>query len=198
MASAPLSLQGGPDEQRAQELQLGSRQNASWNLAASRPNQIWSYDFLSDRTTDGRQIRILNVVDEHTRLCIGSRVARNFGAEDVRATLEELFEQSGRPQVLRSDNGREFTAELLADWLRDQGVGQAFIDRGAPQQNPYVERFNGTMRNEILNGELFHSVLEAKVVVAEFVELYNEVRPHRGLGMKTPRAFFESTRVGSE
>lgn len=186
-----------PQRKSRQKKALGSRENASWNLAASRPNQIWSYDFLSERTTDGRPLRVLNVVDEHTRLCIGSKVARNFGAEDVRRVLQGLFEASGKPEILRSDNGREFTAELLADWLAEQQVGQAFIDRGAPQQNPYVERFNGTMRNDVLNGELFHSVLEAQVVVDRFVTEYNEIRPHRGLGMKTPRAFYEGTRVGS-
>lgn len=185
-----------PARRSRQKKSLGSKQNASWNLAASQPNQIWSYDFLSERTLDGRPLRVLNVVDEFTRVCIGSKVARGFGARDVQEVLEKLFERSGRPRILRSDNGREFTAELLADWLEEQGVGQAFIDRGAPQQNPYVERFNGTMRNDVLNGELFHSVLEAQVVIDKFVFEYNEIRPHRGLDMKTPRAFFESTRVG--
>jgi hypothetical protein len=88
---------------------------------------------------------------------------------------------------LRSDNGREFTAELLAEWLACERVGQAFIDRGAPQQNPDVERFNGTMRDEVLNGETFHSLLEARVVIADWVIEYNGLRPHRGLGMRHPR-----------
>ncbi len=187
-----------PQRKSRQKKALGGKQNASWNLAASHQDQIWSYDFLSERTVDGRQLRVLNVVDEYTRICVGSKVARNFGAGDVQVELERLFDAQGRPKILRSDNGREFAAESLADWLRGLGVAQAFIDRGAPQQNPYVERFNGTMRNEVLNGELFHSVLEAQVVIDQFVEEYNTIRPHRGLGMKSPRAFAASTRVGRE
>ena len=187
-----------PAKPSRQKKNLGSKDNASWNLAASHPNQIWSYDFVSDRTADGRPLKILNVVDEHTRLCIGSHVARAIGAGDVQEQLAEMFARHGKPQIIRSDNGREFTAESLAEWLRAEGVRQAFIDRGAPQQNPYVERFNGTMRDELLNGELFHTLLEARVVLAEFVITYNEVRPHRGLGMQTPQAFSERARVGSK
>lgn len=187
-----------PHKPSLRKKNLGSTQNSSRNLAASRPNQIWSYDFVADRTADGRPLKILNVVDEYTRLCIGSYVARAIGAADVQGQLAEMFARHGRPKIIRSDNGREFTADSLAEWLSQQGVAQAFIDRGAPQQNPYVERFNGTMRDETLNGELFHSLLEARVVIAEFVTEYNEIRPHRGLGMQTPMAFSESTRVGSE
>jgi len=187
-----------PPTKSRQKKNLGSSMNASWNLGASHRNQIWSYDFVSARTTDGRPLRILNVVDEHTRLCIGSYVARSIGAGDVKEQLGALFARHGRPGLLRSDNGREFTAELLGEWLSGQGVAQAFIDPGSPQQNPFVERFNGTMRDEVLNGESFHSVLEARVVIAAFVTEYNELRPHRGLGMKTPLAFAEAARVGSE
>ena len=172
--------------------------NSSTNLAASHRNQIWSYDFVSDRTADGRPLKILNVVDEHTRLCIGSVVSRAFGARDVQEALSDLFARHGRPEIIRSDNGREFTAESLAEWLCEEGVAQAFIDRGSPQQNPYVERFNGTMRDEKLNGELFGTLLEAQVVIAEWVIEYNEVRPHRGLGMQTPKQFSERAKVVSE
>lgn len=187
-----------PHRPSRQKKALGSSQNSATNLAASHANQIWSYDFVSDRTADGRPLKILNVVDEHTRLCIGSYVARAIGAHEVQEQLQEMFARHGKPKILRSDNGREFTAESLAEWLSEEGVAQAFIDRGSPQQNPYVERFNGTMRDEKLNGELFHSLLEARVVIAEWVVEYNEIRPHRGLGMQTPHAFSESTRVGSE
>lgn len=99
--------------------------------------------------------------------------------------------------MIRSDNGREFIALDLKAWLEVQGVGQLFIEKGSPQQNAYVERFNGSMRDELLNGELFRSVLEARVLVAEWVDRYNTIRPHRGLGMKTPAAFYESVREGS-
>ena len=176
---------------------LGAAASSAWALGATGPDDVWSYDFVSSRTEDGLPLRILNVVDEFTRRCLGCQVARNLGARDVAAFLEELFERHGRPRVLRSDNGREFIAESLRDWLAAQHVTQAFIEKGMPQQNAFVERFNGTMRDEVLNGELFHSVLEARVVIAEWVEEYNTVRPHRGLGMRTPAAFFESITEGS-
>jgi transposase InsO family protein len=174
----------------------GHKAASAWAIAASGADDVWSYDFVAFRTEDGLPLRILNVVDEFTRRCLGSKVARHLGARDVAAFLEELFERHGRPRLLRSDNGREFIAQSLADWLTQQGVAQAFIEKGMPQQNAYVERFNGSMRDEVLNGELFHSVLEARVVIAEWVQEYNTLRPHRGLGMRTPAAFFESINEG--
>lgn len=164
----------------------GTAENASWNRPATRPNEVWSYDFMSSVTRDGRSLRILNVVDEHTRLAVGCRVARSIGARDVIGELETLFRRHGKPAVLRSDNGREFIAATLADWLAGEGVQTAFIEKGSPQQNPFVERFNGSMRDELLNGEEFESLLEARVVIAAWVDRYNSERPHRGLGMMTP------------
>ena len=139
----------------------GTADKGIWGLPATRPNHVWSYDFMSGRTRDGRPIRILNVVDEYTRVALGSRVARSIGARDVIVELDRLFDQHGKPKVLRSDNGREFIADNLGEWLADQGVETAFIAKGSPQQNAFVERFNGTMRDEVLNGEEFDSVLEA-------------------------------------
>src|SRR4051794_37791050 len=124
---------------------------------------------MGGRTRDGGQIRILNVVDEYTRLALGCRVARSIGARDVIAELEQLFDRHGRPQVLRSDNGRESIAVSLGDWLAERGVKTAFIEKGSPQQNAFVERFNGTMRDEVLNGEEFDSVLEARVVLSNWI-----------------------------
>jgi putative transposase len=174
----------------------GAAANAPWNLAASQPNQIWSYDFMAARTRTGASLRILNVVDEYTRVALTSRVDRSIGAAEVIAELERLFERHGKPQLLRSDNGREFIAASLADYLAERGVGQAFIEKGSPQQNPYVERFNGTMRDELLNGEEFESLLEARVVIAAWLEQYNTMRPHRGLGMMTPSAYAASCSEG--
>jgi transposase InsO family protein len=176
----------------------GGAANAPWNLAAAGPHDIWSYDFLSATTANGTTFRVLNVVDEYTRLALGSRVDRSIGAREVIEELAGLFARHGRPKVIRSDNGREFIAASLADWLQVQGVRQAFIERGSPQQNPCVERFNGTMRDELLNGESFDTVLEARVVITRFLDEYNNLRPHRGLRMQTPQAFYESTRVGSK
>jgi len=167
----------------------GTADQAIWNLPATRPNHVWSYDFMGSRTRDGSPIRILNVVDEYTRVALGCRVARSIGARDVIAELEQLFARHGRPAVLRSDNGREFVAASLGDWLADRNVKTAFIEKGSPQQNAFVERFNGTMRDEVLNGEEFDSLLEARVVIANWVVEYNTLRPHRGLGMMTPAAF---------
>jgi transposase InsO family protein len=175
----------------------GSAAGAVWNLHASGPNHIWSYDFLSTVTADGHQIRILNIVDEFTRVAVGCRVDRSIGAGDVIHELEQVFRRHGKPKLLRSDNGREFIAASLAGWLERHSVGQAFIEKGSPQQNPFVERFNRTMRDELLNGESFHSLLEAQVVVSRWVDEYNMLRPHRGLGMKTPAAFARESRVGS-
>jgi transposase InsO family protein len=164
----------------------GTAENASWNRPATGPNEVWSYDFMSVVTRDGRPLRILNVVDEHTRVAVGCRVARSIGARDVLGELERLFQRHGKPAVLRSDNGREFIAASLGDWLAGQGVKTAFIEKGSPQQNPFVERFNGTMRDELLNGEEFATLTEARVVIADWVQRYNAERPHRGLGMMTP------------
>jgi putative transposase len=174
----------------------GTAENAIWNRPATGPNHIWSYDFMSGRTRDGASLRILNVVDEHTRVALGCRVDRSIGANDVVHELERLFDRHGKPQVLRSDNGREFIASSLLDWLAQRGIATAFIEKGSPQQNPFVERFNGTMRDELLNGEEFDSLTEARVVIGAWVEEYNTLRPHRGLGMMTPSAFAASCREG--
>jgi transposase InsO family protein len=175
----------------------GGAHNAIWNLAAVRPREIWSYDFMDTRTEDGKPLRILNVVDEYTRVALASRVARRINAADVVVELDALFARVGKPRLLRSDNGSEFISERLSAWLAERDVGQAFIEKGSPQQNAYIERFNGTMRNEVLNGETFRSVLEARVVLADWIEQYNNVRPHRGLGMLTPNAYLAASKVGS-
>jgi putative transposase len=176
----------------------GSAEQAVWNLPARGPNDVWSYDFMGGRTRDGGALRILNVVDEYTRVALSSRVARSIGARDVKAELEQLFARHGRPRLLRSDNGREFIAATLLDWLAEQGVQPLFIEKGSPQQNPFVERFNGSMRDETVAGEEFDSVLEARVVLEAWIEEYNSLRPHRGLGMRTPRQFAAAWNEGSE
>jgi transposase InsO family protein len=176
---------------------FGAAFNAAWNLAA-RPNHVWSYDFMSTRTRYGGVVRILNVVDEFTRLALGCRVERSIATADVIAELEQLFERHGTPQVLRSDNGREFVSASLQSWLAARGVQTAYIEKGRPQQNAYVERFNGTMRDEKLHGEEFDSVLEARAVLQEWVEEYKQRRPHRGLGMMTPHHFAESWKAGAK
>lgn len=176
----------------------GSDASAMWNLPATKPDHVWSYDFVATRSDSGAAIRILNVVDEFTRRSVALKVERHIGTPGVIECLDEAFEKHGKPEVIRSDNGREFIAATLSDWLSERGVAQAFIEKGSPQQNAFVERFNGSMRDEVLNGEIFRNVLEARAVVGEWVDHYNTRRPHRGLGMMTPAAFFESCKVGSK
>lgn len=164
--------------------------NSAWALPALAPMHVWSYDFIAARTRDGGALRILNVVDEFTRECVGVHVARNIGTREVRKFLERLLTQRGRPEIIRSDNGREFSSAELVTWLtKEQKVTPAFIAKASPQQNCFVERFNGTMRDQLLNGEEFDSVLEAKVVIEAWVEIYNTVRPHRALKMRPPAQF---------
>jgi transposase InsO family protein len=164
----------------------GTEENSAWALPALRPGHIWSYDFVASHTIEGGPLRILNVVDEFTRECVGSHVARSIGAREVTVFLEQLFESHGPPAIIRSDNGREFIADTVVDFLAEHGVTAAFIAKASPQQNCYVERFNGTMRRELLNGELFHSMLEARVLIHGFVQTYNHARPHRALKMQPP------------
>jgi transposase InsO family protein len=175
----------GPNGQKA----LGADENSAWALPAVHLNHVWSYDFVSFRTRNGSKVRILNVVDEFTRIAFPPRVALSIGSNDVIAHLEQLFATHGSPSMIRSDNGREFTAESVQAWLRAKGVEPVFIAKASPQQNCYVERFNGSMRDELLHGEVFHSITEARVLIAQWVEQYNTSRPHRALGMRTPSDF---------
>jgi putative transposase len=168
---------------------LGGDDNSAWALPAIRANHVWSYDFVSARTADGAPLRILNIVDEFTREAVAFHVARSIGARQITRVLEHAFDRRAKPVIIRSDNGREFIAATVVDWLAERGVTAAFIAKASPQQNCYVERFNGSMRDELLNGELFHTVLEARVVIGDWIEGYNRSRPHRSLGMMTPAAF---------
>ena len=168
---------------------IGEQANSAWMLPAVHPHHIWSYDFVSARTADGGSLRILNVLDENTREALGSLVSRAIGAREVTRHLARLFEAHGKPKHIRADNGREFIADHVQNWLREHGVEPVFIAKASPQQNCYIERFNGSMRRELLNGEHFHSVLEARVVIGQWTELYNTRRPHRGLGGMTPAAY---------
>ena len=173
----------------------GGSPNSIWNLPALYPDHIWTFDFMTDRTVDGAAFRILNIIDEYTRECVASYVARNIGARRVVWVLERIFATGRKPKFIRSDNGREFIAGVLELWLGEQGVTSAFVEKGSPQQNAFIESFNSGMRRECLNAEEFHSILEARVVIAEHVETYNTVRRHRGLGMLTPAEFARRARA---
>ena len=153
---------------------------------AERPNHVWSYDFVFDRTHDGRSLRMLVVVDEYTRECLAIYVGRRFRSEAVLETLSELFVERGTPAYIRSDNGPEFTAAAVREWLKRLGIGTLFIEPGSPWENGYVESFNGKLRDELLNGEIFYTLLEAQVLIERWRQEYNRIRPHSALGYRPP------------
>ena len=155
-------------------------------LRPERPNHVWAYDFVEDRTRDGRKFRMLNVVDEFTRECLAIRVGRRLKASDVIDVLAELFILRGTPGHIRSDNGPEFAAKAVRDWITGVRSSAAFIEPGSPWENGYVESFNGKLRDELLNTEVFNSLAEAKVLIEQWRRHYNTVRPHSALGYRPP------------
>jgi transposase InsO family protein len=149
-------------------------------------NHVWSYDFMTARTADGRAFRILNIMDEYSRECLCILVARHITANDVIEVLSTLFITMGIPKHIRSDNGPELTAKALRGWLSDLGVKTLFIEPGSPWENGYIESFNGKLRDELLNREIFTTLWEAKVLIESWRREYNEIRPHSSLGYRPP------------
>ena len=147
---------------------------------------VWSYDFVAERTHEGRAFRILNVIDEYTRECLAVKVARKLNHEDVQNCLAELFCSRGVPVHIRSDNGSEFIAQALRNWLANLEVKTLFIEPGSPWENGYVESFNGKMRDELLNREIFYTLTEAQVLIERWRKEYNTTRPHSSLGYRPP------------
>ena len=155
-------------------------------LRPERPNHVWAYDFVEDRTHDGRKFRMLNVVDEFTHECLAIRVARKLKAADVLDVLSDLFILRGVPGHIRSDNGPEFVAKQVQAWIAAVGAKTAYIEKGSPWENGYVESFNARLRDELLNGEIFYSLREAQVVIESWRRHYNTVRPHASLRFRPP------------
>jgi len=155
-------------------------------LRAERPNHVWSYDFVADQTHDGRTYRMLCIIDEFTREALAIRVARRLNSTDVIEALCDLFIVRGIPAHIRSDNGPEFIAAALREWIAAVGAKTAYIEPGSPWENGYVESFNGKLRDELLNGEIFYTLAEAKIVIEQWRRHYNTVRPHSSLGYKPP------------
>ena len=155
-------------------------------LRPQRSNHVWSYDFLEDRTHDGRRYRMLNVIDEFTRECLAIRVDRKLKAVDVIDVLSDLFILRGVPQHIRSDNGPEFVAKAVQGWITAVGAQTAYIERGSPWENGYVESFNARLRDELLNGEIFYTLREAQIIIESWRRHYNAVRPHASLDYKPP------------
>ena len=155
-------------------------------LRAERPNHVWSYDFVADRTHNGKAYRMLCIIDEFTREALAIRVARRLNSTDVIEALCDLFIVRGIPAHIRSDNGPEFIAAALREWIAAVGAKTAYIEPGSPWENGYVESFNGKLRDELLNGEIFYTLAEAKIVIEQWRRHYNTVRPHSSLGYKPP------------
>ncbi len=155
-------------------------------LRAEYPNHVWSYDFVFDRTHDGRPLRMLTIVDEYTRECVAIDVERKLGSNDVLDRLADLFVHRRTPDYIRSDNGPEFTAHAVRRWLERVGVKTLFIEPGSPWENGYVESFNGKFRDEFLNGEMFYTLMEAKILIERWRRIYNGLRPHSALGYRPP------------
>ena len=153
---------------------------------ATRANHVWSYDFVHDRLAGKRTIRLLCVIDEHTRECLAIEVARSLTSRDVILTLSRLMRLHGKPAFIRSDQGAEFTAGAVMCWLRDQQVGPAFIPPGKPWHNGFVESFNGKLRDECLNREWFRDLREARILIEAWRQFYNHRRPHSALGYRSP------------
>jgi len=155
-------------------------------LRPERKDHIWSYDFLVEQTSDGRSLKILTVMDEYTRECLAIHVARKMTAFEVIEQLADLFLKRGIPEHLRSDNGSEFTAQVIRGWLKRLGVKTLYIEPGSPWENGYIESFNGKLRDELLNREIFDTLHEAKVLADRYRWEYNSIRPHSSLGYRPP------------
>jgi len=155
-------------------------------LRAERRDHVWAYDFVQARTHDGRSFRMLTLVDEYTRECLAIDVARNLRSDDVLERLSWLMATRGVPDHIRSDNGPEFTATVVRDWLKKVGVRTLFIEPGSPWENGYCESFNGKLRDELLAREVFYSLREAKVLIERWRRHYNTKRPHSSLGYRPP------------
>ena len=170
-----------------------SKQGRIWSadgscirLRAERPNHVWSYDFVEDRTHEGRKYRMLNLIDEFTHECLAIRVDRKLKSTDVIDLLSDQFILRGVPEHIRSDNGPEFVAKAVQDWVRAVGAKTAYIERGSPWENGFIESFNARLRDELLDGEIFYSLAEARIVIESWRRHYNTVRPHGSLGYKPP------------
>ena len=178
-----------PRKQHRRRRSYGGSENSCVRRRAQHKDHVWSYDFLTDRTEDGRQLRLLAVIDEYTRECLAIEVGRSFTADDVVGILQYLFAVRGAPTYIRSDNGPEFVARRVRGWLGKADIQALFIAKGSPWENGYVESFNGRLRDELLNRELFLSLDEARWVIDRWQLDYNHHRIHSALGYLTPAAF---------
>ncbi len=158
-------------------------------IAATRPNQVWTYDFVHDACANGQRLKILTLTDEFTRESLAIEVATRMGAQQVIQVLERVIGERGSPSYVRSDNGPEFIAQAVQRWLKQRHIQTAYIEPGSPWQNAYGESFNGRLRDECLNMEWFRNLREAQVVIGRWRRQYNTERPHSSLAYESPEAF---------
>lgn len=182
---------------RRNGLQVSKRQRRTKRLGvstalrqeATHARQVWSWDFVQDQTQSGTKFRILTLLDEYTRECLAAHVAWSIRAQDVIGAVRAAFTRHGAPEHMRSDNGPEFIAYAVQDWLKECEVKTLYIKPGSPWENGYIESFHDKLRDECLNREIFGSLMEAKVVIEQWREHYNDERPHSALGYQTPREY---------
>jgi putative transposase len=180
-------------QRKRKRRRLGDSTVPAKRLRAEHPNHVWALDFQFDTTVDGRTLKLLHIVDEHTREALAIRVARSIDADHTVRVLDQIVRERGRgPELVRMDNGPEMTANALRDWCRFGGAGRSFIEPGSPWQNPFVESFGSRVRDEVLAVEAFDSLLEAQTVINDWKNIYNHQRPHSSLGWKTPAAYAAS------
>ena len=155
-------------------------------LRPERRNHVWSYDFVEAQTHDGRKVRLMTLIDEFTCECLAIRVARRINGLGVLETMADVMVVRGIPEHIRSDNGPEMTAKVVRQWLANVGSKTLYIEPGSPWENGYCESFNGKLRDELLNGEIFYSLKEARIVIEQWRHHYNTARPHSSLGYRPP------------
>ena len=173
-------------QKQPQRRRLWLNDGSCVRLRPQRRDHVWAYDFVQDRTSDGRAFRMLTLMDEHTRECLAIDVARKLSSEEVLERLSDLFVRRGVPNYLRSDNGSEFTAHRVRDWLKEVEVKTLYIEPGSPWENGYIESFNGKLRDELLARETFDTLIEAKVLIERWRTVYNTLRPPSSLGYVPP------------
>ena len=174
-----------PSKQRPRR-RLWLNDGSCIRLRPERRNHVWSYDFVEAQTQDGRKVRLMTLIYEFTRECLAIRVARRINSLGVLETMADAMLVRGIPEHIRSDNGPEMTAKVVRSWLESVGAKTLYIEPGSPWENGYCESFNGKLRDELLNGEIFCSLKEAKVLIEQWRDHYNTIRPHSSLGYRPP------------
>jgi transposase InsO family protein len=167
----------------------GTSENSCDRKSAQYPNHVWTYDFVFERSEHGRRIKLLNIVDEYTRECLAIKAEWKIGSERVIEALREVMAERGPPTYIRSDNGPEFVAKAVKEWLAKKGTRTLFVEPGSPWENGYIESFNARLRDELLNRQLFSGLREARVIIGQHKRWYNNGRIHSGIGYKTPAAY---------